>query len=375
MTIAGTPDGMTLVLVAAIFGIVAVPLALAILGVLLSLLRRVGLNLGSAPGVLLLLGLPIALLATSMALDSSGEARTGQVIDKSERVRVHPEGDWSDDLALTVRFANDGAPLPPVRSTGAAQGEVIAARGAMSTAKMGVDSNHFDTVVIGDRFDLKVLPLRSEVSVVRPADVSTRSLVPKGALEWGVGLAAILFVGLRLRRHRIGVLILAGLALTAGLYPLYRADQLWHERDDLSRATQRSSATVVETTYVTEINVLPNDVENVELNRHQVPQPYDIVQLELTPPGFPGPVTAIDAIDASSPGGIAIGQQVSVVYPLDDPHAAQIENQTRTHYWQTMRGVYTDYALYLGAFVALGLALYLLSRAWRARRAVRGGLP
>jgi hypothetical protein len=122
---------------------------------------------------------------------------------------------------------------------------------------------------------------------------------------------------------------------------------------------------------VTEINILPNDVENVEFNRHQVPQPYDIVQLELRPPSFPGPVTAIDAIDATSASGLAIGQQVSVVYPPDDPHAARIENQTRTHYGQTMRGVYTDYAVYVGGLIVLVLAAYLITRAYRARQAVR----
>src|ERR1700716_1288960 len=135
MTIAGTPDALILVLGAAIVGVVAVPLALMILAGLLGLLRRLGLDLGPVPGVLLLLGLPVALLVTSMDLDRSGETRTGQVIDKSENVRVHEEGDWSDDLALTVRFANDGAPLPPVRSSGAALGEVTSARGSMSTAK------------------------------------------------------------------------------------------------------------------------------------------------------------------------------------------------------------------------------------------------
>jgi hypothetical protein len=370
MTIAGTPDALMLVLVAAIVGVVAVPLALMILAGLLSVLRRFGLDLGPAPGVLLLLGLPVALLAASIALDRSGEARTGQVIDRSEKVRVHEEGDWSDDLALTVRFANDGAPLPPVRSTGAALGEVTSARGTMSTAKIGVDSRHFDAMAIGDSFDLKVLPLLSGVSVVRPADVSTRSMVPAGTLDWGVGLAALLFLGLRLRRHRVGAVILVCLALAAGLYPLYHADQLWHEREDLSRATERSSATVVDTTRVTEITLLSNDVENVDLNRHQVPQPYDIVQLELQPPGFAGPVTAIDAVDASSASGLARGQQVSVVYPPDDPHAARIEKQTRTHYWQTIRGVYTDYALYLGGLVVLVLAAHFVTRAYRARQAV-----
>jgi predicted membrane metal-binding protein len=208
------------------------------------------------------------------------------------------------------------------------------------------------------------------VSVVRPADVSTRSLVPAGTLEWGIGLAAVLFLGLRLRRHRVGAAILVGLALAAGLYPLYHAGQLWHEREDLGLATQRSSATIVDTTRVVEINLLSNDVENADLNRHRVPQPYDIVQLELRPPGFPGPVTAVDAIDASAASGLASGQQVSVVYPPDDPHVARIEKQTRTHYWQTMRGVYTDYAVYLGAFVVLVLAAHFITRAFRRRTRV-----
>jgi hypothetical protein len=220
MTIAGTPDALMLVLVAAIFGIVAVPLALLVLAGVLSLLRRVGINLGQTPAVLLLLGLPVALLATSMALDRTGEMWLAQVIDRSETVRVREQGDWSDDLALTVRFANDGASLPPVVSTGAALGEVTSARGAMSTAKMRVDSRHFDAVVIGDPVDLRVLPVWSGVSVVRPADASTRSMVPAGTLEWGIGLAAVLFLGLRLRRHRIGAAILVGLAVAAGLYPL-----------------------------------------------------------------------------------------------------------------------------------------------------------
>jgi hypothetical protein len=195
MTLAGTPDALTLVLVAAIFGIVLVPLALLILAGLLSLLRRLGLNLGPAPAVLLLLGLPVALLTTSMALDRSGAVTMAQVIDKSEKVQVHEQGDWSDDLALTVRFANDGAALPPVLSTGAALGEVTSARGAMSTARMRVDSRHFDALAIGDPVDLSVLPLRSGVSVVRPADVSTRSMLPAGAQRswsvWPCWLASI----------------------------------------------------------------------------------------------------------------------------------------------------------------------------------------
>ena len=180
MTIAGSPDALVMLLVAAIVGIVAVPLALLVVAGLLGLLRRVGLDLGAAPGVLLLLVLPVGLFALSLALDQSGATNTGQVIEKSERVRVKPEGDWTDDLRLSVRFAGDGA--------------------VTSTANMLVDGRHFARVAIGDPFGLKVLPLGYGLSVVRPADVSTRSLAPaQGMLEWGIPAAALLFLGLRLR--------------------------------------------------------------------------------------------------------------------------------------------------------------------------------
>jgi hypothetical protein len=112
-------------------------------------------------------------------------------------------------------------------------------------------------------------------------------------------------------------------------------------------------------------------VEDTGLNRHQVPQPYDIVQLELRPTGSPGPVTAIDAIDANSTSSLKPGQQVAVVYAPDDPHGARIEQQTRTHYVKTTRGVYTDYAVYVAGLVVLVLAWHFIKRAYRARQAVR----
>jgi hypothetical protein len=325
-----------------------VPLALLVVAGLLGLLRRVGLDLGAAPGVLLLLVLPVGVFALSMALDGSGGASTGQVIDKSERVRVKPEGDWTDDLRLSVRFA-DGV-------------------GAMSTANMLVDGRHFARVAIGDPFGLKVLPLRYGLSVVRPADVSTRSLAPTGVLEWGIPAAALLFLGLRLRRRPVRILILSGLALVALSYPLVSAEQRWRERDDLRGATQRTSATVVESTHVTEINVLPNDVhDDFGLNRHTVPQPYDVVQLELPAAGYPGQVTAVDAIDASTAGSLLPGQLVSVVYAPDDPHDARLEGRARTHYLKTTLGVYTDVGLYAAALIALLLLGLFVQRKYRKR--------
>ena len=116
------------------------------------------------------------------------------------------------------------------------------------------------------------------------------------------------------------VLIFTCLALGALSYPLVNADRQWRERDDLRGATERTSATVVESTHITEINVLPNDVhDDFGLNRHTVPQPYDVVQVELPAAGYPGQVTAVDAVDAVS--GLLPGQLVPVAYTRTIPMA------------------------------------------------------
>src|SRR5581483_6967711 len=257
----------------------------------------------------------------------------------------------------------DGAPLPPFRATDVALAELQAARGAQLSATLATDTATYDQLRLGDPFALRVLRLGGALSLVRPAGASTSGLLPWGTLVPALAALALALLGWRQRRTRPGQALLALLGLAALAFPLAQAYQEWRLRDDLSGATARATASVLDATRVTEVSLLPNDVRGVD--RHQVPRPYDIVQLQLQPPGYADAVLAVDAVDADG-DPLVQGAEVQVAYAPDDPHGARILGRTRTHYWRTTLGLYADEALLAGALVALALAIAGLQR-WLRR--------
>jgi hypothetical protein len=372
MSFVGTADAHTVFLAVAIVGVVALPLLLIVVNVVTSLLQRVtGIDLGTPVLRLVLLAIPVALLAASLALDRSPDVRTGQVIEKSERIRLDAQGSWSDDLGLTVRYAVNGAALPPVRSTGDALADLLSAGSGQVSTTLAPDPAGYDRVKLGDPFALRVLRLGDQFGVARPADRSTRSLLAETALGPGLVVLGVVLFAWWLRRTPLRYAPIALLALAALGYPLLHARQVWGERSDLSGATQHAAATVVDVTRVTAIDLMPTDVHDLlGLNHHRVPQPYDIVQVAFMPPGFPDTVLAVDAIDAGRAGEPAKGAPVDVVYAPDDPHGARITGQARTHYWRTTLGVYADDAVTLaglGALVVVGAGIFQVAQRGKAQ--------
>jgi hypothetical protein len=59
--------------------------------------------------------------------------------------------------------------------------------------------------------------------------------------------------------------------------------------------------------------------------------PYQIVDLEFTPPGAREPLHALDAVDLGSVPGLAVGATLPVVYATLDPHQARLQAGTRTY--------------------------------------------
>jgi hypothetical protein len=264
-----------------------------------------------------------------------------------------------EELALTVRYRVDGGPLPAVVSPEKAIADVQAAAGAQESTNLRVDPDNYARVRLGDAFALRVLRLHDEVALVRPANRSTRSEVPWDTLTPWLVIAACAVVAWGLRKTRLGAGPLRLIALVALAYPLVHSYQVWRERDDLSRASQHATATVVATTRITGITL--GGFRGRGYTHFDVAQPYDVVQVEFLPPGFPEKILTADAVDARPDGGGGSGLQpgdaVDVLYAPDDPYGARLTGHTRTHHWQTTRGAYQSRLMMLGLSVVLILLL------------------
>jgi hypothetical protein len=342
MSIATTAEGQVLLLTAGILALFVIPLALWVLTLAGRIVRVLtGVDAGGWLVLAPVLAVPLGLVYASLRLDEAGEVRTAQVVDRAEQVRVEPGGDWRHDRSLTVRFGQQ-------------------------TAVLGdVDATTFGHTPVGASLELRTLRLADQLSLVRLPSVSTSTLVP-----WDLVQPAVLLIGAsviiwRLRRTRRGKGLIVVVILGAAAYPLAHADQVARERNDLDGATQHASATILDVTRVTRIDTGGRR----RSDWHDVPQPYDIVQIEVRDPSYvDSRVLAVDAVDAAGAQPLIKGASVSVAYAPGSPQDARLDGRARSHYWKTTMGVYQDYALFAGGVLALLVGLSLVGRLVRTRR-------
>ena len=201
-------------------------------------------------------------------------------------------------------------------------------------------------------------------SIVRPADQSTWTAFPWLWIEGVILVVGAFVLAYRLRKTPLGAWGLVILILIGLTVPLLYGFYLWRQRDDLSADTQHATAQVTSATRITSIFL----GRGSRGSRYNLSQPFDIVQLTFTPPGYPDPVTVVDAVDvnASQPTPFEKGAQFGIVYSPADPRDARIVGQTRIHHFRTPLQVYTDNALLLGLFAAMNVGLALGGR-WLGR--------
>lgn len=91
----------------------------------------------------------------------------------------------------------------------------------------------------------------------------------------------------------------------------------------------------------------------------QLHQPFQILDLEFTPPGASETVHAIDLIDQGSVPSLHRGAMVTVVYPAGRPHSARISGARRHYAW--------DLLVYV-LILSYGIGGALLAVAWPIMR-------
>jgi hypothetical protein len=341
--------------------------ALIVLVILFQLARLIA-RLFDAKSDSLALGLFAGMVAlfffgASLALDTMGEHVSGRVMSRRETVWVSSRGGWRHQYQLDLSFSAKDVTLPAVKlyDAGVIEG-FLKDKGAQHST-FDPDAATYDRMQVNDPIDLRVLRLGG-LSLVRDANRNTFTILPWFWIVFGLLALVLLILAWRL----VGSLVIIGVAPLVVILPLVNAWRDQRAADDFSPMTARATATVREVTRVKVWDFAYMRSRARDINRFELRQHYDVVNLEFTPAGYRGPVIGVDAIDApndSAPTFVK-GAAVEIQYDPDNPREARLEGRSRTWHWRDMLGVYIDLSL---VFVAILILLLLYG--WFTTRAKR----
>ncbi len=300
-----------------------------------ALCRRAGLK-GGIPALATLLT-PVALLfSASLYFDSAGVVTEARVQTKEERIRMSTRGAfrhlWHRMLTMTVASGMGGAPTT-----------------------VFVQEEDFDSLRVGSPVKVRLLPKLPWFG--RLAHRNTWTSVPwawlTGAgIALGAGFAAWLFL-----RRRARMLAPLGFFAAAWVWTLLTTfPSPWN-----SGAADGGESAVAE---VRAVHRVDTSIGRLGSWSTDAEQPWDIVELQLTPNGGLGePVVAIDDVDANSVPGLVNGARLPVRYPAGLPREARLLHGTRVY-----RRLEWENLLVLHAFAAALLAAGALLAKFRRRR-------
>ena len=341
--------------------------ALIVLVILFQLARLIA-RLFGAKSDSLALGLFAGMVAlfffgASLALDTMGERVSGRVMSRRETVWVSSRGGWRHQYQLYLSFTAKGVTLPAVKLNDAGVIEGFLKDKGAQHSTFDPDAATYDRMQVNDPIDLRVLRLGG-LSLVRDANRNTFTMLPWFWIVFGLLALALLILAWRL----VGSLVIIGVAPLVVILPLVNAWRDQRAADDFSAMTARATATVREVTRVKVWDFAYMRSRARDINRFELRQHYDVVNLEFTPAGYRGPVIGVDAIDApndSAPTFVK-GAAVEIQYDPDNPREARLEGRSRAWHWRDMLGVYIDLSL---VFVAILILLLLYG--WFTTRAKR----
>ncbi len=284
---------------------------------------------------------PVALFyAASLYLDLAGHIVQAQIASTEERISYHTSGHsipgaWSRSFWGTVTFDEPGG---------------------LGKLLLWLDETTYDSLQPGSPILVRHLPWLPMIA--RPADQSTRALVPWRWMAAGIFvLGAILVLRSTLRQvpawlKALGVLAGVGIAVVWWVFP-----------------------TPWETPLESPILTANADVQSVREETRSfiggytdgsfpAPQPWNIVELRFVPEGRGKAVIAVDSVDVGSVAGLKVGARLPVSYNASNPRDARLAG-VRT--WP--RKEWGELAQYLVSIVIVIAGFMLLTKAagawWR----------
>lgn len=282
---------------------------------------------------------PVALFyAGSLYLDTAGVVARAEVTRKDERISYADRipGGWTRSYWAFVTFSAGDGP---------------------NGATLWLGETAFDALHIGDRLDIRYVP--AVPFIARPADDSTRGLIPWRVLTGAVVVAAVSALAwLGLRRRHPGVLALLAfvaifLGVVAWVFPTP-----WDT--PLAGPVRTTEAEVRQVRDITRSSVSGRSTGSID-----APQPWQLAELTFVPEGRDQPVVALDGVDVGSVPGLEAGRRVAIQYSTSSPRDVRLVGGERTYRWKEWLELGEYLAALAGIAAAFILGGKLLGAWWR----------
>ncbi|MGN6566175.1 MAG: hypothetical protein ACTHMU_26270 [Thermomicrobiales bacterium] len=281
-------------------------------------------------------------------LEKTGVVVPGEITGKRELINAGSTGSWSRQTLLDVRYqAHD--------------------RTAPEPASLVVTPATYDRLTVGETVPVRYVPNRMLrdliiLPVTRYGDESVwdwlRSVIPSLVFRAVLLLAGgiVLFAIWRLLAGRVpgvGWLLIA--------YILGALIFLVAPRPAPSAVARQTTTATVRAIYPIDYIVRGRNGRGRDLPAFKR---YDVVELQFTPPGYAGPVVAVDTVDENTPSNMTVGSVATIGYVADDPRNVRLAGAGRTYVWKNLLGL----GAYGLGYVLIALIAFILSRLARRRR-------
>lgn len=250
-------------------------------------------------------GLLLVFYNWSSFVDANGQAGAASVTEKRETVREN-FGDWFRQFQIFAAFR---VPVSPLEHR----------------AVCDVEQATYDSLRVGAPVTIHYFPSMlqqpfipvTHLSPCTPlaAFGSNPDLYRKVALVFG-SLLLIFFAFLVLRLR-------VALWLLVPWFGLFIVDCVTPHAEPAPGQPRFARATVKGIANIDEILADTTGGEH-SATPLKLDHPYQLVQLEFTPPGAAGPVVALDAIDRNSLPGLELNRAVDVDYDAANPRIARL---------------------------------------------------
>jgi hypothetical protein len=333
---------------------VGLPLA-AVVGRVLGKLLHVPRLAGCLPGLTLL----AILVCVPISLRVAGVRGSARVAEKRESVQVFGyTGSSTHRYGLVLHFSPDGAARadPTTRIT------------SSDSLRLGTTAPRdvFDRTRVGDVVDVVYLPFRPSVGMLAGAPFLALPRAMLAVPEIVFGLLVLLAIAVAIVLSRITLVnpalrTIRAVGFAACFVVVLGAGWMTYQNPRSVPESAVDASAVARIVGVQRIDRTLFSFDNSAHSSEEFEQPFDVVEVEFTPPMLGQPVHATDAVDAGSVHGLESGAPLSIRYATATPRTIRIAGGTRTFRAKNAVGMLEEIAIAGGMLLAL-LAFWAVVR-------------